>query len=856
MRNKFGAAALCLLLTAVMYAATHGGVAGIAASLSDGTSAMLRTFGVHTAATAPIAPDQPIQSLSSELPSHDPTVGKLAGSGGTSGGAASYTIPIDVPPGRRGMQPSLALEYNSRNGNGIAGMGWSLSGLSSLHRCPATIDQDGIVGAVSLTNADKLCLDGQRLVATPGMTYGQANTTYDTELESFVRVTQLGGDLQSANTYFKVETKSGDILYYGNNSSAAPCANSSAPNCARVIPGGASAPLSWMLAYKSDRVGNYIHFVYSDYGNGEVLLSDIFYTGFGTTDGNRDIHLAYQARPAGTGDNDQSSSYLAGAITVQTQRLASITTWIGPNTNSANEVNSYTLNYTATTSQSTHRSLLGNVQECAFLSGQSACRPPTTFSWQQGPMQNVFQPATLPGGHTINIAIGDLQGNGSHAVLVDSNTSIAYLNADGSVNSVIPLPSGFTPMESYELTLTSKNRDFDRSGRDDLVGVDGNNHIIIYFWDGPASATTFAQAFTRSWDTGIVAPFAPANVPGQASIAYIGDMDGDGRPDIVLYRLNSETQGSCSGQLEVYKNVASTSGPSAPATFPLEATTCLVGTWLYPSNPADGVIVEGIVSVQDINGDGLPDILLSWPGFQVSHPNGDILYGQRGSSYQLVRAPFTSLFPASSPATADEQNGAELGLWIDVNGDGLKDYLHLNEGGSLSLRLNTGHGLGNLIPISYSNNVLNCNFNTPGNMCTTTWSTNYGPQFAIADIDGDGRESLLIPQRIDAAMCARFAKKVGGEYYYSYACPPDPVSGVLSTTWYSNLPEAAFDMYAAGDAGFDGSVYGMDALHFVQTGPSTFQVVQEQTTRLGSGQGQEVDLYGDGLSDSLIGYRG
>ena len=68
--------------------------------------------------------DQPQVSLLGHLPAHDPTVGTVAGSGGVTGGAATYEIPIIVPPGRRGMQPALSLGYSSRSGNGIAGMGW------------------------------------------------------------------------------------------------------------------------------------------------------------------------------------------------------------------------------------------------------------------------------------------------------------------------------------------------------------------------------------------------------------------------------------------------------------------------------------------------------------------------------------------------------------------------------------------------------------------------------------------------------------------------------------------------------------------------------------------------------------
>lgn len=115
-------------------------------------------------------PDQAIVSLSAELPAHNAQVGKLPGDAGVSGGAATYTIPISVPPGRRGMQPALSLSYNSRAGNGVAGMGWSAEGLSAISRCSSNIEQDGTARAVDLSTSDKLCLDGQRLVQPLGRT--------------------------------------------------------------------------------------------------------------------------------------------------------------------------------------------------------------------------------------------------------------------------------------------------------------------------------------------------------------------------------------------------------------------------------------------------------------------------------------------------------------------------------------------------------------------------------------------------------------------------------------------------------------------------------------------------------------
>lgn len=114
-----------------------------------------------------------------------PAVGALEMSHGVSGGASSFTIPIAVPPGKVGLAPDVSLTYNSRQGNGLVGVGWSIGGQSMIHRCPSTWAQDGMTNGVDFDANDRFCLDGQRLMVMQGDTYGASGAEYRTEIDQF-----------------------------------------------------------------------------------------------------------------------------------------------------------------------------------------------------------------------------------------------------------------------------------------------------------------------------------------------------------------------------------------------------------------------------------------------------------------------------------------------------------------------------------------------------------------------------------------------------------------------------------------------------------------------------------------------
>jgi Salmonella virulence plasmid 65kDa B protein len=109
----------------------------------------------------------------------------------SSTGAATYGIPIWAPRGPNNLEPHVTLAYSSQSGIGYLGVGWSLSGLSSIYRCTQTYAQDPAPAPVALAMSDVFCMDGQRLRLTGG-TYGDADSTYQTEVANFANVTAYG----------------------------------------------------------------------------------------------------------------------------------------------------------------------------------------------------------------------------------------------------------------------------------------------------------------------------------------------------------------------------------------------------------------------------------------------------------------------------------------------------------------------------------------------------------------------------------------------------------------------------------------------------------------------------------------
>jgi hypothetical protein len=135
----------------------------------------------------------------------------------SSTGSSTYIVPISIPTGINNIAPKIGLAYNSQAGNGIAGYGWNISGLSAITRIAANKNIDNYIGSININGGDKFALDGQRLILKSGV-YGEEGAVYETENYSNVKIVSRsyygygGGQI-----YFEVFYPDGSKAVYGSN---------------------------------------------------------------------------------------------------------------------------------------------------------------------------------------------------------------------------------------------------------------------------------------------------------------------------------------------------------------------------------------------------------------------------------------------------------------------------------------------------------------------------------------------------------------------------------------------------------------------------------------------------------------
>jgi RHS repeat-associated protein len=523
------------------------------------------------------------------------SVGRTSGTFDVSAaGSAQYTIPIWVPPGIKGLQPILALSYNSNLGYGLMGPGWTLTGLSTISRCNRTYAQDGTPAAVTLTYADAFCLDGNRLRLTSSenlATYGQAGTTYQTEIANFSNVTASSTLAGNGPSYFTVKGKDGLTYEYGNTTDS------------KILAAGSPTPYIWALDRVTDRSGNQMIYTYLQSGGAYVPATIKYTAPSGSTSYPYTVSFGYSPKAT----NDYGYFAVAGTQVQQTNQLSSI----GVANSSVGSLRGYNLTYS--TSGSTYRSTLTSIQECTGVNGGGItydCLAPTNIVYQNstyGSLNNgtfgVASPTTATGSGATNGMVYSVDIDG------DGKLDLVYATGTGPYTWWVQLatPTGYgTPINTTVVTTGTADfllDDFDATGGTIILApLSGGSIWYAYKWNGTSFTPT---------STGV-------SVSTTGSYSSI-DVDGDGRPDIVNVQ-----KGSTAGTANVSIQLNTTSGGAIAFVQTPVVQTISLGTANVLSIQAYGnnQLPNSSVKHFDFDGDGRQDLLL-------------YVNGLRGATYTL-----------------------------------------------------------------------------------------------------------------------------------------------------------------------------------------------------------------------------
>ncbi len=550
-------------------------------------------------------------------PTAEGAVGRLGGAGAVSpAGSATYSIPIEVAAGMNGLKPDLALVYDSQSGNGLAGIGWALSGFPGIFRCPGTIAVDGQPIGVNYGPTDRFCLDGSPLImVTDGGIYGGNDVQYRPELYNYQKVTSKGSQ-GSGPSYFEVRVSDGTTYIYGNDADS------------RILAPGTTEVRVWALNTVQDKFGNQIQFAYTNPVSGEYVPDEVTWTG--TTSGAAPYKLKF------TYDDLNSvlpsaarSGYVWGSTWQTTRRLKEILYSF-----SDSPVHRYTLIYTAGTSG---RSQLQSVQKCNGTG--TDCLPATTFTWQNGSLSfGTEQSGPTTPSEEYAVA-GDIDGDGDTDVYVPSGSTWMVMYADaatGNLSTPVSIGRSFYGAGAAAL-------DYDGDGRIDLAAVDGSGTWSVYLAAGTGCSSgvcntgiAVAQSlnlqpidangdglsdllyqrngasYLRINTNADLGPERVVTLPGQLGyrVREVGDVDGDGRQDVVIVHKTVEfgTPNLYETTLTVYRSFWNTSAQPDQDDFQAVYSDYASGTTGH---------IQSDPLFLDINGDGLSDLLYKWQGGAV-----------------------------------------------------------------------------------------------------------------------------------------------------------------------------------------------------------------------------------------------
>ncbi|MBI5343478.1 MAG: VCBS repeat-containing protein [Deltaproteobacteria bacterium] len=553
-------------------------------------------------------------------------INQLTVTNSTFTGAATTSIPIEVPPGRNSMAPNLALTYLSQRGNGWVGVGWNID--------MGAIQRSTKFGVHYNDNAFVAIANGSSSDLVPRGDWGV--NYYGAKIEgAFLKYfdnTATGGG-------WVVTAKNGTKYYYGSTSASRQDNNS------------ASTVFKWCLDKVQDTNGNYMTVSYVK-DQGEIYLDRIDYTG------NSGLSPTNYVKFHREGPYNAPDMYVPN-FRVKTQYLLR-TIEVGV---AANIVRAYRLRYTS--SPPVYRSVL---QQVEFYGNNVQLDNGTPVS---GEMLTIFDSSYDPGGTGLttpnfnnpalpdnlgypaygapgNMFTGDFNGDGKsdYAWFPDGyqRLLIAYGTDNGLTTPIYNQPAlpdnlGYPAYGAPGFMFTG---DFNGDGKSDYAWFPhGYQRLLIAY--GTDNGFTIPNINNPALPDNLGYP-----VYGGAGNMFIGDFNGDGKSDYAWFPYG-------------HQRLMIAYGTDNGLTTPIYNQPALPDNLGYPAYGAPGFMFTG-----DFNGDGKSDY--AWFPYG---PQRLLIAYSTGRGFTIP--------DFNNPAVPDNLGYPAYGrdgyMFIgDYNGDGKADY--------------------------------------------------------------------------------------------------------------------------------------------------------------------------------------